>query len=223
VCFAGSADVAIVALLDGSVLALKVNKQAAGAAVSQQQQQQAQQGAVRGGSSSQLVKHRVFTADEQQVQQLEEQLLLSVHWQYKGAAPIFSSPVVDEAAGLVLVAAVDGTVCGLRISTGQEMWRVNVQSHVFADLLLRDGRRQGGPTAAPAAQAAAAAAADVGRAAEAAANHDVGVSCVVAATQGGWVVGLNSRSGQKVRQANRWCKPEGARGCLLEPIQYCCS
>jgi outer membrane protein assembly factor BamB len=158
--------------------------------------------------------------DQQQVQQLGEGgELLSVHWQYKGAAPIFSSPVVDEGNGLVLVAAVDGAVCGVRLSTGQEMWRVNVQGHVFADLLLLADRC--GKLDLTAAQAVKGDTAGAEGAAEAAAGGDAGKSCVVIATQGGWVVGLNSHNGRKVRQANR--QSAGLRMTVGAYPLLCCS
>jgi outer membrane protein assembly factor BamB len=213
---------AVVALLDGSVLAFKVNKLAAHRALTEQQ---AQQGAARGNSSTQLLVQQGLQSaahDQQQVQQLGEgRELLSVHWQYKCAAPIFGSPVMDEGNGLMLVAAVDGTVCGVRLSTGQELWRVNVQGHVFADLLLLRDRRQQWELASAQAAAAAAAAAAAGRAAEAAADGDAGECCVVVATQGGWVVGLNSHSGQKVRQANR--QSAGLRMTVGAYPLLCCS
>jgi hypothetical protein len=217
--------VAVLALLDGSVLALKVNQQAARTAVTQQ----VQQGTAIGSSSRQLLLQGI-PADQQQVQKELPKKLLSVAWQYKGAAPIFSCPAVDEAAALVLVAAVDGTVCGLGLGTGQVVWRAQVQGHVFADLLLLcDRRRQDDLATAAAVQsatAAAAAAADTGGATEAAGDSDVGESCLVLATQSGWLLGLDSHNGQQVRRAARqgqpWtCLVATTQGTLMQLTNEC--
>ncbi|WIA29629.1 hypothetical protein OEZ86_012116 [Tetradesmus obliquus] len=159
VCFAASHGLAVVALLNGSLLALRINNTALAHLKQQQQQQQQQQ---------------------------HGQELLSVQWQFSGAAPIFSSPVVDEAAGLLLFVAVDGAVSGLGLDSGQLIWRTEVQQHVFADLLLLQAPKQQ--------PAAAAAAGGIKRVDKLAAGH----RCLVVATQAGWVVGLSSQSGQEL-------------------------
>jgi hypothetical protein len=139
----------------------------------------------------QLMQHAQQEEQDSSAEQ-QQQELLTLQWQFKGTAPIFSSPVADEAAGLLLVAAVDGAVCGLGLETGQVMWRCDVQGHMFADLLLMQAHQQQVP-----AEATAAAAERRGPRRPAAAAAGAG-GCVVVATQGGWVVGLSSRSGKQV-------------------------
>lgn len=77
-------------------------------------------------------------APEQQLQQQHrpQQVALSVLWRVQGRGPIFSSPAADQQQGVVVVAAVDGTVQGLELSSGQQLWQVQLQGQVFADLLL---------------------------------------------------------------------------------------
>lgn len=75
----------------------------------------------------------------QQHQQQQQQLVsLSVLWQYKCSAPIFSSPVISQQQGLVITAAVDGVVAAVGLQSGQQMWLVRLEGQqIFADLLLQ--------------------------------------------------------------------------------------
>jgi len=107
----------LLGLLDGSLLAVAVtglehstHPDGVGQASKQQQQQQQQ--------------HR------------PQQVALTVLWQVQGRAPIFSSPAADQQQGVVVVAAVDGTLQGLQLSSGRQLWYVQLQGQAFADLLL---------------------------------------------------------------------------------------
>lgn len=115
-----------------------------------------------------------------------QRAVLTVRWQAQGPAPIFSSPAVESEQGLVIAAAVDGTVTALKLSTGQQLWQV--QQHggqVFADLMLQRLPLLSGAHAGPVT----------------ATGTDVsGSAVVVMATKAGNVFCLDTVTGAKVRR-----------------------
>ena len=134
-------------------------------------------------------------------QQQQQQLKLSVLWQVKGTAPIFSSPVIDAQQGLVVSAAVDGVVTGLDLLTGRQVWKVQLGGQIFADLLLLQQQQ-------PSVQGQMGPQADAVPVSVLPQQQQLGEEVVVVATKAGEVVGLDTKQGSKVRAV----QPSECRG-----------
>jgi len=57
-------------------------------------------------------------------------------WRYKAGAPVFATPAVDLALGLVIVAAVSGAVAGVDLADGSARWVVLSPRAVFSSPTL---------------------------------------------------------------------------------------
>jgi hypothetical protein len=179
---------AVLGLLDGSVMCVAVaaarpdrEMHSALQCAQQQpqvQQQQQQQQEVAPGQLSVSCQQQ-----QQQQQHCTEPLALSVLWEASGGAPVFSSPIVIEAQRLVVSAAVNGVVTAFGLHSGQQIWQVQLQQQVFADLLLHplQGLRPGSSS-------------DSGSSS----SSERARSVVLVATQAGHLVGLDSSSGCQV-------------------------
>eukprot|EP00879_Flechtneria_rotunda_P007325 GHRR01007684.1.p1 GENE.GHRR01007684.1~~GHRR01007684.1.p1 ORF type:complete len:1295 (+),score=553.20 GHRR01007684.1:1159-5043(+) len=219
--FAAAAGLALVGLLDGTLLAVTAATVGQASASMDGRCSNCNQTAVTDGLNNWPVALHAAaqgtqTSSVQQTQQQRQQeqhgpnrhlqqalqvgavnsKQLSVIWSCRLSAPIFSSPVVPEAAGLVVAATVDGTVCGLSLATGAAIWQCKVPGQIFADLLLLPQHWQ--PASAAATTAIASAGSRQAEGAGAGVSvHSVSTNGqeVLVATQPGWVYGCDLSTG----------------------------
>jgi outer membrane protein assembly factor BamB len=126
VVFATRACVALVALLDGTLLALDVDVTALRAAA-----------AAAAAAATAAVAASTAASDAAAASSQRAPVeILRARWSHRAAAPLFSSPCVDEATGLMYLAAVDGVVAALSLIDGAVVWRAALEGQVYADLLL---------------------------------------------------------------------------------------
>jgi hypothetical protein len=182
---------AVLGLLDGTVMCVAAAAAAApdcdmhSALQCAHQQSEAQQEEQQPQQQHEVAAAQLPVSRQQQQQRVAQPVALSVLWQASGGASVFSSPVVVEAQGLVVSAAVDGLVTAFDLHSGHQVWRVQLQQQVFADLLLQPLQRPGPSSSGSSSSGSSR-------------NSRRARSVVLVATQAGGVVGLDSSSGHKV-------------------------